>query len=78
VRPARSASSRTATDPASGTTPDPSAATDNPCDHEVRFTCEVPSFKRIWTLSKSKFPLQVRHFRHYKLRVSQSVVNDLG
>jgi hypothetical protein len=78
VRPARSASSRTATDPASGTIPDPSAATDNPCDHEVRFTCEVPSFKRIWTLSKSKFPLQVRHFRYYELRVSQSVMNDLG
>jgi hypothetical protein len=55
-----------------------SAATDTPCDHEVRFTCEVPSFKRIWTLRKSKFPLQVRHFRHSELRVSQSVLNDLG
>ena len=41
VSPTRSASSRTATAPASGTTPSPSAVTDNPCDHEVRFTCEV-------------------------------------
>ena len=40
VSPTRSASSRTATAPASGTTPVPSAVTDNPCDHDVRFTCE--------------------------------------
>jgi hypothetical protein len=32
-----------------------SAATDNPCDQEALFTCEVPSFKRIWTLSRFKF-----------------------
>jgi hypothetical protein len=78
VSPTRSASSRTATAPASGTTPSPSAVTDNPCDHDLRFTCEVPSSKRIWTLSKSKFPLQVRHFRHSELHVSRPVVNDLG
>ena len=41
VRPTRSASSRTATAPASGTSPSPSAVTDNPCDHEVPFTWKV-------------------------------------
>ena len=30
--------SRTPTDPANSTTPRPSAVTDNPCDHDVRFT----------------------------------------
>jgi hypothetical protein len=43
VSPTRSARSRTATVPANGTTPDPSAVTDNPRDHEVGFTYEVPS-----------------------------------
>src|SRR5215217_5746303 len=41
VSPTRSASSRTATTPANGTTPSPSAVTDNPCDHEVPFTWKV-------------------------------------
>jgi hypothetical protein len=38
VRPTRSANSRRVTAPASGTTPGPSPVTDNPCDHDVRFT----------------------------------------
>ena len=41
VRPTRSASSRTDTAPANGTTPSPSAVTDNPRDHEVPFTWKV-------------------------------------
>jgi hypothetical protein len=41
VSPTRSASSQTATAPANGTTPSPSAVTDNPRDHEVPFTWEV-------------------------------------
>src|SRR5215218_8814047 len=43
VSPTRSARSRTATAPANGTTPDPSAVTDNPRDHKVGFTREMPS-----------------------------------
>jgi hypothetical protein len=42
VRPARSASILTAMLPAWATTPLPSADTDNPVDHVVCFTCEVP------------------------------------
>ena len=41
VSPTRSASSRTAAAPANGTTPVPSAVTDNPCDQPVRFTSKV-------------------------------------
>jgi hypothetical protein len=41
VRPTRSASTRTATAPASGTTTPPSAVTNNPCEHEERFTWKV-------------------------------------
>jgi hypothetical protein len=43
VRPTRSASNRTATLPAWATTTVPSAATDNPDDHVICFTREVPS-----------------------------------
>ena len=43
VSPTRSASSRIATDPACATTPVPSAVTDNPDDHVICFTREVPS-----------------------------------
>ena len=42
VRPVRSASILTAMLPAWATTPLPSADTDNPVDHVVCFTCEVP------------------------------------
>jgi len=43
VRPTWSASSRVATFPACATTPDPSAENDRPVDHDVCFTCKVPS-----------------------------------
>ena len=42
VNPLRSASNLTAMLPAWATTPVPSADTDNPDDHVVSFTCEVP------------------------------------
>jgi hypothetical protein len=70
VSPTRSARSRTATAPANGTTPDPPAVTDNPRDHEVGFTCEVPSRQEGSNPKQVRFPLYAMHFRRYAARVS--------
>lgn len=63
VSPTRSASNRTATDPACATTPVLLAGTDNPVDHVVCFTCEVPLMWVFLVRRKTKFPLRGRHFR---------------
>jgi hypothetical protein len=78
VRPVRSASSRSATLPAWATTPDPSAATDNPADHEARFTYGVPSTWGFLDCRKNKNPKQDRHFRASARRSTPNVVNDPG
>ena len=41
----------------------PIARNDKPVDHEVRFICGVPSSSGFLFSRKTKFPLQVRHFR---------------
>jgi hypothetical protein len=48
--------------PACETTPTPSAVTDRPADHEVRFTYRVLSAGEHGTLDKSQFPLIRKHF----------------
>jgi len=76
VRPVRSATSRNATLPACATTPDPSPVTDNPHDHEVRFTYGVPSTLENLRRRNPKFPLLGRHFRASTRRSTRDSVND--
>src|SRR5665811_1172561 len=56
VRPVRSPTRRSPTLPAWATTPDPPPVTDKPADHEVRFTCRVPSSWGSWTVASTSFP----------------------
>ena len=70
VRPVRSASSRTEIEPACATTPVPSAVTDMPPHHELRFTYGVPLLQDYLDRRKPKFSLQDRHFRAFHDRVS--------
>ena len=50
----------------------------HPADHEVRFTCGVPSRSRILSRRKPKFPLQDRHFRAPTRRSGRRAVNGPG
>jgi hypothetical protein len=68
IRPVRSASSRRPALSAWATTPVPSPDTDNPADHDLRFTYGVPSGLRNLNLRKSKNPLPDRHFRAFTRR----------
>jgi len=56
VSSTRSASSRTAADPANAP-PDPSSVADNPCAHPIRFTWKVLIDQGPTCLSKDMFPL---------------------
>ena len=76
-RPGRPAA-EAATLPAWATTPVPSPVTDNPADHEVRFTYGVPSSLATLDLRKPKYPMQDRHFRASTRRQTPSTMNEPG
>lgn len=60
------------------TTPVPSALTLTRWDRSIRFIREVPSRSRTWTLDKSQFPLQDRHFVLSTTRVAAIRAKHLG
>ena len=77
VRPVRSASRRSPTLPAWATTPTPSAETDNPDDHDVRFTYRVLPAGRTWALASPSLPCR-EHFGASTRRSPRHPVNDPG
>ena len=70
IRPVSQASSRSIPAPACDTTPVPSALTLTRPGRLLRFTCGVPFLFGDWTLSKSQFSLQDRHFVLFSVRVA--------
>lgn len=78
MSPVRSANMRTATLPAWATTPVPSPVTDNPADHVVLFTYQVPSRWTTCDFANSSIPLQDRHFGVSGRRVRSQHMNDQG
>src|SRR5215210_5092040 len=78
VRPTRSASSRTDTTPASGTTPSPSAVTDNPSDQEVPFTWKVLLTLVERDLRHASFSQARSTFHLINTASSTPVMNGLG
>ena len=64
--------------PACEITPTPSAVTDRPADHEVRFTYRVLSAGEHGTLDKSQFPLFRKHFGLFSPGNPQIPVNHRG
>jgi len=64
--------------PAWAITPTPSAVTDRPDDHEVRFTYRVLSVWGHGTLDKSQFPLFRKHFGLFSPGNPQIPVNYRG
>ncbi len=64
--------------PAWAITPTPSAVTDRPADHEVRFTYRVLSAGEHGTLDKSQFPLFRKHFGLFSPSDPQIPVNHRG
>ena len=78
VSPTRSARRRGAMAPAWEITPTPSAVTDRPDDHDVRFTYRVLSVWGHGTFDKSQFPLFRKHFGLFSPGNPQIPVNYRG
>lgn len=64
--------------PAWEITPTPSAVTDRPDDHDVRFTYRVLSVWGHGTFDKSQFPLFRKHFGLFSPGNPQIPVNHRG
>jgi hypothetical protein len=64
--------------PACDTTPRPSALTTTRGRTALLFTWKVPSRWESWTVEKSPYPLQDRHFSLTQRRVTQGFAQNLS